>query len=256
MLKQNYPKLFPGLNRNNGPIVRYEKKGYQDLISQYMPKIEKIEEMSVADYKKKVESQENPAETEENKKITPTTTSGPKEAGDSEKVKKMLFSPDRFKMKKNYQMNAKLNTENIINFITNCENDTEKPYFNNHNLREKFAKKIVGDDFEHMVYKNNKNIIILFEKPQHDADSSKIRNLYDKIVKNSDKNETEFCRYNVVNESPVFRYGGPIPAIGVFTKNNKGNPVYLDLAWCLRKGLYDEEFLQNEIHNFLNKHII
>ena len=245
------PKLYP--TSGDRIVVKYEKKGSVDLIKEHlMPHISKIEGMETSEFVKKSESSSGTTPPAD-KPAAPQTNS------ESEKARHMLFAPDRFKLKKSYQMESAITTENIISFIKKCEEEKVPIHLGTHSqVMKKNSVKIVGDDFEHLVYKASKNVAILFE-PARKGEYLGIRKLYEILCaerKSEDPAENVLLgRYNVINESSVFRYEGPVPAIGVFPKNAKDKPVYLDLEQLLKQGYKEDEILK-EMKEFIRKNVV
>ena len=138
-------------------MIRYEKNEKLDFITEYLPKIKRIEELPVREFREKsAQTKEEPSAKMEPEK-------------ESEKARHMLFSADRFQAKRLYQMDSAFTVQNLIDFIKESEGGKRPMYFQSRKMEEKNCQKIVGDDFENVVYKSAKDCVVLFEAAEKEA---------------------------------------------------------------------------------------
>jgi len=227
------------VNTENKPLVKYEKRERIDLIKDYLPNIEKIEGLDVKQYIEKMKNRSIPDEVEDKNE-------------DVSKTRHTLFASDRFSINKSYKMNKEITKDNLAKFIKDANNDKIPLHFNSHPLKKKVSIKIVGDDFEEVVYKSNKDFVIFFEPHQKNL-VSELREIYEDIC-DADVSGAIFGRYNTINESPAFKYEGSTPSIGIFLKKSKDKPIYLDLS-KVEKECKDKEEIMDKINGFIQENI-
>ncbi len=179
-------------------VVRYEKRGHVDLASRFLPKLQRVEGLPLEEYKKKcTEGGSGPQSVP-----SPSAAAGT-ESKDSEKARHTLFSPDRFRGHQLFQMGKDdaLSAESIAQFVDRCERGEQPLYQHSHPVRDrKNCTKIVGDDFEQVVLKSEKDCVILFE----DAEKGKnpeIRYLFEDLSVTEASEGVAYGRYNVINEA-------------------------------------------------------
>lgn len=224
-------------------MVRYEKCEKIDAINEYLTHIKKIEGMSKEDYLEKISNTVIEKKPESDTKHE-----------DSKKARSLLFASDRFKLNNSYKMDKEITCKNLLNFINDSEAERIPRYCHCHRLKKRIAQKIVADDFEEIVYKSKKNVVVLLESAQSGKEK-KFREIYENIAERSlNSKHTIYGRYNVVNESQVFQYKGMTPSIAVFTVNNKDKPIYLNLLEVEKevKGKHD---IEDRIMDFIEKNV-
>ena len=139
-----------------------EHPNFVDLLTNYLPKIEKIEGLPKEEFIKKSFEMHTQKEEE---------IPGEEDvAKNKRETHKLIFNPDRFIMTKNYRtknLNILRNPEKFVQFVKSCINGEEKHYWESDpSTTKKFSEKLVGEDFDVRVLKNkSRDALVLFTHP-------------------------------------------------------------------------------------------
>lgn len=116
-----------------------------------------------------------------------------------------LFAIDRFNMRKTYQLNEDFSVDNINNFLSKIEKEEYPLFFNSHKIKQSKCTKIVGDDFEKIVYCSSKDCIVLMEPHQKKEISKEIEIIFEKVATQYSDLPITIGIYNSINEV-TFKY--------------------------------------------------
>jgi len=148
-----------------------------DLLTNYLPKLEKIEGASVEEFMRKAKNNEvefaateKDDDRERNKKDT----------------MKMIYSPDRFLMQKMYHtddLNVLTDFTKLVGFVKASINNELKYYWDSTPIpKEKYSQKIVGEDFDKRILESKRDSLVLVYHPIKDKNRH-IIDKYEEFVK-------------------------------------------------------------------------
>ena len=163
-----------------------------NCLKEYLPKIQKIEGLSLESYLKKCKAYKG--QFNESK-----LSSGKKDKKSESEAKASLFSADRFILDKVYKMKGDLNINNIDNFIYQCLEGKYSLYNYSVPLSNKSSVRVTGDDFSKVILNSTSDCLVFFANPIKER-NGEFPNIFEKYALKVKDSNLKVYRANTINE--------------------------------------------------------